>query len=82
MTSYDTAEGLPYYLDDSGGKVFIGFAANGNYLAPVGETVLLTPNPKNFTDISTHWAKRTSTLSRNGKSLWAPPQMSSRPTPA
>lgn len=57
LASYDTAAGLPYYLDNSGGKVFIGFAANGKYLAPDGETVLFTPNPKSFTDISSHWGK-------------------------
>ena len=55
-SSTDTAAGLPYYLKD-GGKVFIGFAADGKYLAPDGATVLFTPNPKNFTDISTHWGK-------------------------
>jgi hypothetical protein len=57
LTSYDTAAGLTYYLDDSGNKVFIGFAADGKYLAPNGVTVLFTPNPKSFTDISTHWGK-------------------------
>ena len=57
LASYDTAAGLPYYLDGSGNKVFIGFAVNGKYLAPDGVTVLFTPNPKNFMDISTHWSK-------------------------
>jgi hypothetical protein len=32
-------------------------AANGKYLASDGVTVLFTPNPKDFTDISTHWGK-------------------------
>ena len=55
------AEDLPYYLDGDGNKVFIGFASSASgemkYIAPDGETVLLTPNPKNFTDIAGHWAK-------------------------
>ena len=55
------AEGLPYYLDSNGSKVFIGFASDKcgsmKYLAPKDVTVLLTPNPKDFTDISRHWAK-------------------------
>ncbi len=55
------AEGLPYYLDGDGNKVFIGFSTSASgtmkYIAPDGETVLLTPNPKNFTDIAGHWAK-------------------------
>ena len=55
------AEGLPYYLDSSGSKVFIGFASDKSgsmkYIAPKVVTVLLTPNPKYFTDISRHWAK-------------------------
>lgn len=53
--------GLPYYLDSSGNKVFIGFAASESgtmkYIAPEGETVLFTQNSKSFTDISGHWAK-------------------------
>ena len=57
LSSYDTAAGLPYYLKGSNSKVFIGFASDGKYLAPYGTTVLFTPNPKNFTDISTHWGK-------------------------
>ncbi|WP_312942929.1 S-layer homology domain-containing protein, partial [Oscillibacter sp.] len=55
------AEGLPYYLDNSGSKVFVGFASDAsgkmNYIAPKGKAVLFTPNPKNFTDTSGHWAK-------------------------
>ncbi|MPM07425.1 hypothetical protein SDC9_53731 [bioreactor metagenome] len=57
LASYDAAAGLPYYLDDSGRKVFIGFAADGKYLAADDVTVLFAPNPKNFMDISTHWGK-------------------------
>lgn len=53
--------GLPYYLNDSGNKVFIGFAADKSgvmkYTAPKGKTVLFASNPKDFTDISGHWAK-------------------------
>jgi hypothetical protein len=51
---------LPYYLQD-GQKVFIGFTAAMNntlkHIAPQGVTVLLAENPKEFTDISNHWAK-------------------------
>lgn len=53
--SYDTAAGLPYYLD-AGDKVFIGFAANGKYIAPAGVTVLFQKNAKSFTDVAGHWA--------------------------
>lgn len=53
--------GLPYYLNDSGNKVFIGFASDKGgamkYIAPKGKTVLFASNPKDFTDISGHWAK-------------------------
>lgn len=55
------AAGLPYYLDEGGGKVFIGFAEDKSgkmkYIAPEGKAVLFTPNPKSFTDISGHWGK-------------------------
>ena len=55
------AEGLPYYLDGSGNKVFIGFASDKSgtmkYIAPKGVMVQFTPNPKSFTDISGHWAQ-------------------------
>ncbi|WP_312940760.1 S-layer homology domain-containing protein [Oscillibacter sp.] len=54
-------EGLPYYLDNSGSKVFIGFALDTSgamkYIAPKGKAVLFKPNPKNFTHTSGHWAK-------------------------
>ena len=49
-------EGVPYYLDDSGSKVFIGFAANGKYIAPDGVTVSVMGNSKSFVDVSGHWA--------------------------
>ena len=52
---------LPYYLNDSGNKVFIGFTSDKGgtmkYIAPKGKTVLFAQNPKSFTDISGHWAK-------------------------
>ena len=54
--SYDEPAGVPYYLDVSGKKVFIGFAANGKYIAPEGVSVSVTQNDKSFTDISGHWA--------------------------
>jgi hypothetical protein len=53
--------GLPYYVDDKGSHVFIGFASNVSgtmkYIAPKDKTVLIKENPKSFTDISGHWAK-------------------------
>ena len=59
--AFSKAKGLPYYLDNSGDKVFIGFAEDTSgtmkYIAPEGKTVLFTPNPKSFSDISGHWAK-------------------------
>lgn len=52
---------LPYFVDDKGSDVFIGFASSVNgtmkYIAPVGKTVLFRANPKSFTDITGHWAK-------------------------
>jgi uncharacterized repeat protein (TIGR02543 family) len=54
--SYDEAAGVPYYLDESGNKVFIGFAANGKYIAPKDVTVSVMKNGKSFTDIAGHWA--------------------------
>ncbi len=57
---FEKAKELPYYLDGDK-KVFIGFASDTSgtmkYIAPEGETVLFTPNPKNYTDLSGHWAK-------------------------
>lgn len=56
-----TLSGLPYYYNEGGKKVFIGFAtaASGEmkYIAPAGRTVLFQENPKNFADISGHWGK-------------------------
>ena len=54
--SFDEADGLPYYLDTEENAVFIGFAADGKYIAPDGVTVLLKENPKSFADVSGHWA--------------------------
>ncbi len=57
--------GIPYYLNDEGAKVFLGFAADLNsdgviedeeYLAPQDTEILFMENPKEFTDISGHWA--------------------------
>jgi hypothetical protein len=48
--------GVPYYLEANGSKVFIGFAANGKYIAPSGVTVLFMENDKSFTDVPGHWA--------------------------
>jgi hypothetical protein len=55
--TYDEAAGLPYYVDSNGNEVFIGFAANGKYIAPSGVTVLVKENTKSFTDTGSHWAK-------------------------
>ncbi len=53
--------GLPYYLDENGKKVFIGFSAEFDgemkYLAPADTTVLFEDNSKDFSDINGHWAK-------------------------
>jgi uncharacterized repeat protein (TIGR02543 family) len=54
--SYDESAGVPYYLDSVGNRVFIGFAANGKYIAPEGVSVLIMQNDKSFTDVSGHWA--------------------------
>jgi uncharacterized repeat protein (TIGR02543 family) len=54
--SYDGTDGVPYYLAQNGNKVFIGFAANGKYVAPEGVTVSVTQNKKNFADVEGHWA--------------------------
>lgn len=52
--------GLPYYIEN-GKKVFIGFAdgpdGNMKYIAPDNVTIQYRKNPKDFTDISSHWAK-------------------------
>jgi hypothetical protein len=55
--AYDEAAGLPYYVDSDGNEVFVGFAANGKYIAPSGVTVLFMQNAKSFTDAESHWAK-------------------------
>ena len=53
--------GLPYYLDGNRNKVFIGFSTDKSgamkYIAPEGNVILFAQNPKDFTDISGHWAK-------------------------
>ena len=53
----DETAGLLYYIDYGGNEVFIGFAANGKYIAPSGVTVLFKENAKMFSDIGSHWAK-------------------------
>ncbi len=55
--TYDESAGLPYYVNSNGNTVFIGFAANGKYIAPSGVAVLFKKNAKSFTDIESHWAK-------------------------
>ncbi|NLT15235.1 MAG: S-layer homology domain-containing protein [Clostridiales bacterium] len=54
--SYDETAGVPYYLDANGNRVFIGFAANGRYIAPKGATVSVMLNGKSYTDAAGHWA--------------------------
>lgn len=53
---FDKSTGVPYYMDAKGSKVFIGFAANGKYIAPEGVTVSMMQNGKSFADITGHWA--------------------------
>jgi uncharacterized repeat protein (TIGR02543 family) len=48
--------GVPWYLDADGNKVFIGFAADGKYIAPESVTVSFTQNSKSFADVPGHWA--------------------------
>ena len=55
--TYDETAGLPYYMNDLGNKVFIGFSAKGKYIAPSGVTVLFKEYTKTFTDTGWHWAK-------------------------
>lgn len=55
--SYDETAGVPYYLDSDGSRVFIGFAANGKYIAPRGVTVFVARNEKSFADTAGHWAQ-------------------------
>lgn len=54
---YDESAGLPYCMDSHGNATFIGFAANGKYIAAPGAAVLFKENAKSFTDIGEHWAK-------------------------
>jgi len=55
------AAGLPYYLDEDGEKVFIGFSSDKSgemkYIAPEGKAILFARNPKSFTDTAGHWAR-------------------------
>jgi len=55
--AYEETAGLPYYMGSVGNEVFIGFAANGKYMALSGVTVLFKENTKTFTDTGSHWAK-------------------------
>ena len=57
IDTYDETAGLPYYVDSEENEVFIGFAANGKYIAPDGVTVLVKQNPKSFSDTGSHWAE-------------------------
>ena len=57
IDTYDETAGLPYYVDSEENEVFIGFAANGKYIAPDGVTVLIKQNTKSFSDTGLHWAK-------------------------
>lgn len=53
--------GIPYYLESSGNKVFIGFSMTSDgvtrYIETTGKEVSFASNPKSFSDISGHWAK-------------------------
>lgn len=55
---YDESVGIPYYLGNNGDKLFIGFAANGKYIAPEGVNIFVMHNSKYFSDVSGHWAFR------------------------
>ena len=59
-TKDNSNTGLPYYIK-SGNKIYLGFSSpisgTMKYIAPKGEVVLFKENPKNFIDISSHWAK-------------------------
>ncbi len=61
FTKSGNVSGLPYYYNDSGKKVFVGFASDASgsmkYIAPEGKTVLFEENPKDFKDIKSHWGK-------------------------
>ena len=57
---------VPYYFDENGNRVFIGFAYNANqganwnehdYISPEGEEVRFINNSKTFIDIEGHWAE-------------------------
>ena len=54
--SYDESAGVPYFPDTNGNKVFVGFAANGKYIAPEGVTISVMHNDKSFPDNTAHWA--------------------------
>lgn len=56
VVAYDESAGLPYYLNADESKIFIGFAANGKYIAHTGATIFLKHNAKSFTDVPGHWA--------------------------
>ena len=59
-TKDNSNTGLPYYIK-SGNKIYLGYSSpisgTMKYIAPKGEVVLFKENPKNFIDISSHWAK-------------------------
>lgn len=54
---YEERGGLPYYLDVQGKEVFIGFAAQGRYIAPSDASVFFKDNRSSFSDTDSHWAK-------------------------
>ena len=63
---FGAQSGMPYYLDGSGSRVFIGFAfdADGDgvisgseYIAPSGSRIEYSENLKTFGDIGGHWGR-------------------------
>lgn len=54
---YDESAGVPCYTGPDGGRVFIGLAARGRYVAPLGAVVSVAQNGKSFSDTAGHWAE-------------------------
>ncbi len=59
-------EGVPYYINAEGNRVYLGFAYDANkdgfitedeYIAPEGSKILYGESPKAFTDIAGYWCE-------------------------